>query len=1081
MNINLNNFFLLKKNSIFFKMFFKVFFFIKKNIIILIKLLLAVLLFFFLLDCTNLFCAINVIKFYNFFYIDLIDPIIYFFKNIYINCYIKLNNFSYNYRIKIIKKYYTFTDFSYLQDCIKKKFRYKKKNYISNIKYNYILKPYIFSFFNVIQNTKFYLPFNLNENGFDFLYLSSRSKRKGFNASVTEIYSFKMCKKNIFIHYFGMQKYNYIFNCEERIIKEEEESYENYKDLFYKNYFFILNNSGTFCSNELLNYQHNLNLHYLASYQKEHRVKLINKISINNFRRKNANARVISFENEEFDNTHYYTNRLATLALSDEQRLINFLKAVKRGHRLDDKRTLTFIEKTYDNYFRTGTTVMYLREDSSIFLAKFVSFNDNFFYYIYYTFFEIPFCFKNFLLFYNKEINFINYLKFVKDELFKAEVIYLVIFFYYGFYIISKTLIMNEFSLILAAIYLRRHLLNLLFFGFLFKFKFQNFDTLTSELFFLLYIPGIITFLLIEEYFWWKWKPKHKSKFRILFYFDLCYYGAHCIILAYLIIPLYLQYYLIFKLYIIKFFYYYYRGNDYRLYYIFRNNFKYYLYILYLLIFYDTFIVKEELKILEANIGKNKHQKFYELLHTDVFHINFDMYSRKLLKEQILKNQVSIFLFLKKYIQYFIYYFYMFIFFFGILCMCFKIIINLFFIISLFIINCLNDYDLFILFINKFNYYSYFVRTNLSLILYKEYTIEQADKYHHYLIINNYKTTFLGEFKPKSHIKYKYPGLIFYKTTRLFNGNLHWLILQGGNNYLGEMHYKSTLYNDFFKKQSLYFYKHDLFLINLNKIKKIKNNYCYNKIYFYEINRKFKKSAYQFNFITFKDFKYLTYSTRYLNLFTTNYINRVHLLIRKEYFDYIYEDYLAATCYEDEFGYVTDPTMFPSKLKHRSYNDGSIISGGLHMKKLFLPFYGNNHPFLRQNGSSCIQWMLILNKKKNPTLFNYSFYMNTFNKFYYNKLDIISKNKIYDQFIPSRVDYIKFHFVLTKSLYDYLDYVLTEESLFYKFRQHFKIGSEFNIVFDEDFEVILPPEKPKTLFERFFIYSPKKFNEDEND
>ena len=352
--------------------------------------------------------------------------------------------------------------------------------------------------------------------------------------------------------------------------------------------------------------------------------------------------------------------------------------------------------------------------------------------------------------------------------------------------------------------------------------------------------------------------------------------------------------------------------------------------------------------------------------------------------------------------------------------MFFKILYNINIIYNFYSIK--NDLDFFYLIKNNLNFYL-FIKNNINLALFKEYQIIQRNHYYKYNIIYDYKNT--NGLRNKLYYKFHYPGLIFYRTSRQFNGNLYWLFFQGGNNFIGETHYKATILNSFYKKNLSYFYKY--FIIdsksydNWNYEQKMK----YNKLSDLNKNfikkRKFKRliPKYSLNFRIYLEKSFKINNFNFMNNNDMRFIN----LITKNFY--------KTTTY-----YTNNKTYFFSLYTYKYYNQNYPLSmddleinlfirrmflyarawGTYHMGSNFLPMYSKYLLKYSNSGKHVLNFMI------NEYDMNIPF------------INLLKKNNInkiflYNKFIPNRLDYIKFHSIFYEKIYSLYENELNQTIL----------------------------------------------------
>lgn len=968
------------------------------------------------------------IFFYNNFFISNIDNIIYFFK---INLIKNLQFFYdiiYNIKIFLIQKYYSIFEYSYMKEKLKNNYNMKANNRFLILKkeiYIFFYKNIFFPYFNIFQNTEYYKRFNPQMYGLDFIY---SYKRKGECARridedlIEYLPDFKKMnsKKNILRI---QNHYNYIYTTKH--IKREK-ALSIYNDLYIRRNFFIINNSGFLSSKEILHYDHDLDSSELDDMSIKLEKNLLNKIAAFNFRRKDSRERLTSFENfDNFQNEDIirYENMIDLNSNSIE--IVNnakneiekikykiFIKQLKKNNYYDNLLTIDILEKNIDNIYLTGTTEIYYFDKTNYHLINFIGLTDYFFYFLYYSFIEIPLFFEDFYIDIKKDTNFNNLLKNFFNEALKLNNFYIILMFSYSFYLIFKSLILNELDLLYALLFFKRHLTLLIIIGFLLKFNLDILDPLTFELFLLLWIPGIINYIVYEEWWWVWWSNFEKVKFHFTFNYEGVLYCPINIYIIYIIAPHNFQSFLIFKILVLHYLIFHINRVDFKWKYIVKKNFFYYIFLAYNLIFFNFFIIKEELKLLKKRFNLKKNFK-----NLDIFYINFNLYTRNYLININNFLTFSIFILLKKYIQLFIYYIYMFFFIFFIFILFFKIIYNFNFIFYFNFIE--NNLDL-SNFIKTHSNHFIFLKNNINLALYKEYQINQRNNYYKYNILYNFEN--IKGFRNKLFFKFHYPGLIFYRTSRQFNGNLYWLYFQGGNNYIGESYYKATILNNFYKKNLSYFYKNFIFdrknynwtkeqkfkytkisnlkknIIKIRKFQRLIPNYSL----YYNIFIKKSKIINNFNFITYNDFKFISLITKNFYKTTTFYTNNKTYFFSLYTYKYFRKNYPVAM---DDL----DINLFIRKmyLHARAWGKYHMGSNFLFMYSKFLP---------KKNGKLLLNDMIEYHKIPIP------FKILIKDKFYFD----LNKILFYNKYIPNRLDYIEFHSNFYKQVYSLYEIELNQ-------------------------------------------------------
>lgn len=970
---------------------------------------------------------------YNNFFISIIDSIIYYFKFHFITSLQKIYDLFYKFKYFLIQKYYSIFEYNFMKNQLKKNndnFNLNNENSYINYIHIFFYKNFFFKYFNIFQNSEYYKNFDPKLYSLDFIYSYNRKGECSKLISDPLLITYlpdkgKLNNYNIFNKI--NKHYNYIYTYKH---VKRQKSLFLYNDLYFRRNFFIINNNKNnfFKNKELLHYEHDLEASELDSMSIKLEESFMKNISAFNYRRKDSKERLLSFEKfDEFNNSDIIiyenainlnnNNDLKNKDYIDKLRYKIFMNRLKKNNYYDNLLKISILEKNLDNFYITGTTEIYYFDKMYYRLIKFIGLTDYFFYYLYYSFIEIPFFFEDFNFNLNKDTNFIIIIKKFLNEILKYNNIYIILIFFYSLYLSLRSLILNELDLLYALLFFKRHLTFLILIAFIIKFNLDILDPISFELFLILWIPGIINYIVYEEWWWVWWTNFEKVKYHYTFNYEGVLYGPINICFIYLIIPYYLQSFLIFKLLILHYLIFHFNRVDLKWKYIIKKNIFYYFFLLYILIFYNLFLLKEEINLLKSRF---KIQKNYKNL--DLFHINFNFYSRNFL---INLNNIlfsSLFIIIKKYIQFFFYYIYIIFFFFIILIMFYKIIYNINFIFYFNFIK--NDLDLYN-FIKYNSNYFLFLKNNINLVLLKEYQIIQRNHYYKYNIIYDYAN--LNGFQNKLYYKFHYPGLIFYRTSRNFNGNLYWLYFQGGNNFIGETYYKATILDNFYKKNLSYFYKYfiidsknynyywtkeqinkyinvshlDKILIKKRKIKRLISTYCFNyKIYLKNLNL---KNNYNYNYINYKgDIKFINSITKNFYKTTTYYTNNKTYFFSLYTYKYYNKNYPLAM---DDM----DINIFIRKmfLHARAW-------GKYHMGSNFLPMYTKF--IVKYSGKSLIEFM---------------------NDEYKNKVPFISLIKkgnsnnilLYNKYIPNRLDYIKFHSIFYDKVYSLYDIELEQTIL----------------------------------------------------
>ena len=970
---------------------------------------------------------------YNDFFIYIIDNIIYYFKSYYIINLQKIYDLIYKSKFFLIQKYYSVFEYNFMKNQLKSidnsLILSNENSYIKKI-YIFFYKNFFFKYFNIFQHTEYYRNFEPKLYGLDFIYSYKRKGECSRNISDYLLTAYLPDNgKMHYSHFFNKihQHYNYIYTHKH---VRRQKSLFLYNDLYLRRNFFILNNNNNKFLNtkELLHYEHDLEASELDSMSIKLEESFMKNISAFNYRRKDSKERLLSFENfDEFNNSDIiiYENaiNLSDHNLShfmdrdyiDKLRYKIFMNRLKKDNYYDNLLKISILEKNLDNFYITGTTEIYYFDKMYYRLIKFIGLTDYFFYYLYYSFIEIPFFFEDFHFDLNRNTNFIILLKYFFNEMLKYNNLYVILIFLYSFYLSFRSLILNELDLLYALLYFKRHLTFLIIIGFIIKFNLDILDPISFELFLLLWIPGIINYIVYEEWWWVWWTNFEKVKYHYTFNYEGVLYGPINIYFIYLIIPYYLQSFLLFKILILYYLIFHFNRIDLKWKYIVKKNIFYYIFLLYILIFYNFFIFKEEINLLKSRF---KIQKNYKNL--DLFYINFNVYSRNFLRNinNILFS--SLFIMIKKYIQFFFFYIYIFFFFFMILIMFYKIIYNLNFILHFSFIK--NNLDFYSFLETNSNYFLFF-KNNLNLVLFKEYQIIQRNNYYKYNIIYDFKN--INGFQNKLYYKFHYPGLIFYRTSRQFNGNLYWLIFQGGNNFIGEKYYKANILDNIYKKNLPYFYKY--FIIDSKN---------YNDYWTKEQTNKYRSlSNFDKNVIRKRKIKRLFYDYYFSSRIFLNFFNKIdnyNYITYKgdiKFIDLITKNFYKTTTY-----YTNNKTYFFSLYTYKYYNKNYPLAmddmdinvfirrmflharawGKYHMGSNFLPMYTKF--IVKYSGKSLINFM---NDEYNNTIPFISL----------KEKNIINKILLYNKYIPNRLDYIKFHSIFYDKVYSLYDIELEQTIL----------------------------------------------------
>jgi hypothetical protein len=964
---------------------------------------------------------------YKFLFLYLIDPFLLYFIEIY---YITLE-YLLNFKILIIKKFYSLGNFFYIKKNFSNNIFFNNEYNNLKIKNKSYFKRYIFlPFFNIFENTSFYKKFNNNIIIFENFY----KKRLGSsNIKIREIGINSYGKTPRYKKYIKIARNHYTYLY---IINNKPNSLANYNfsNLFIRNsVLMIINHSGLLSKTELLNYRHNIFCYKFQKFQLiQIHSKYLMKIGMFNYRA-HFKQKIYSFENTGYKETLFN--------LKKTKQTLNLLKkSINLTYRQDFQKSNFYLFRTFDSYYKIGTTKMYFRRKANKAMIEFLSLNTNFYFYIYYTFIKIPikiFFFKNFYFSYNKEINILIPLKIFFFELIKKENLYIIIFFFYSCYLSYKFYLYKEIHSLYGLLYFKRHLLSLLFLAFIFKFNLEAYNILTTELYFILFLPSFYNIYVFENYWWWSWEPEEKVKYQYSFNHDFSLLHPFYILLLYILSPSNIIQLFIFKIIIFILFLNYFRKIDFRWKTILKKNIFFIFYNFIFYIFYTKFFYLNEINLRKKKLFFfNKINSFYVKYKLNFninkfLYIQFDLYSRVFLKNLNLKNKLSNILFFKFYFQLIFYYLLCFILFFGIFFMCIKIFFNIFFIFIFFFIN--NNFE-FLWFLNKFESFFYFIKNNLYLTLFKEYIIEQNINFKNYQLIGRYRIT--QAFHNKNKFKFNYPFLYSYRLTKNFNNYYYWFLAQKGNNKIGESYYTNTIINDLLKKNSLYFYKYEIYDLDL---KKYKHKMLKSQSYYFVNKRKILRKNYlihnlyetqfKFNLINISDYFFIFLFNKNSFLLKSPYVSINNLVTYQRYGNLFPRDFLT-------------PKFIWSKEKlNKTYikTNGNFYIRQLnswyqnYSNKIFI----NNYLFIytkffKKGGLSLITWLQLQKENEINNLNFFYKYIRILNKNIYNKLDILYKNEIYDIFIPTRVDYIKFHNMLTNQMYFTIFDNYEKNQLFYE-------------------------------------------------
>jgi len=157
---------------------------------------------------------------------------------------------------------------------------------------------------------------------------------------------------------------------------------------------------------------------------------------------------------------------------------------------------------------------------------------------------------------------------------------------------------------------------------------------------------------------------------------------------------------------------------------------------------------------------------------------------------------------------------------------------------------------------------------------------------NHYNILGrkNYINLFTHR---KDYVKYFYPYLYYYKTSKIFDKCLMFYVYKN-NNKFNEYFFKNMILNNILKKQSLYFYKYDLFSKSYFIYLLDKNYFFFNKndnrlLYRFELYNNLKLNTYVYNYITNKDSIFLNLFMKEFFKTTSMYITPTAINLSKNY------------------------------------------------------------------------------------------------------------------------------------------------------------------------------------------------------
>jgi hypothetical protein len=992
-----------------------------------------------------LFFNIKMLLFiYNEIFINIIDNIFYLFKEILINLLIKIYENLYELKIYIIKKYFSIFDYNYAKVRLKNNYGLDRNDTKFNRNFkeikNILYKNIFYYYFNMFYNLEYYKTFDPKMYGLDFIYsyqrkgLCGRLIRDDLREYLPDSRYMKSRKYFTKIR----EYYNYIYTTKH--VKREKALYI-YNDLYLKRNFFILNNANFFFSNEMLHYDHDAESSELDDMSCKADKFLINKISQFNFRRKDPKKPIIDFENfDQFDNetiinyenTIDLNNKSLNIVKESKEKIEDFkykifMKELRKINYYDSLLKIGILEKDFDNFYLTGTTEIYYSDNTKYHLIRIMGLSDYFFFFIYYSFIKIPFFFEDFNINLGDNFNIFNLFYSIIKELLKFNNIYILFMFSYSLYIFLRFLILNELDLLYALIFFKRHFTILIIIGFMIKFNLDVLDPLSFELFLLIWIPGVINYIVYEEWWWVWWTNFEKVKYHYTFNYEGVLYCPINLYILYMITPFYFQTFLLFKLLTLYYLIFHLNRIDFKWKYIFKKNFFFYLILLNTFLFYNLFFFKEELNLLKTRFKINK---FYIL--NSIFFINFNIYSRNFIVNLNKNILFSLFNTLKKYIQTIIFYSYMFFFICMIFLMFAKNLHNCFLILQIYF---LENYLEFLKKIENNSNLLLYIKNNLDIALFKEYKSNQSYNYNIYSRIYEYNNIY--GFKNRLYFKFHYPGLIFYRTSRQYNGNLYWLYFQGGNNFLGEKYYKATILNNFYKKNSLYFYK---FFILDRRSHKYWNNECkfkYNRILSIDKNR-YKITLRKLNRIIPKNsFRFGVYLNKsYIQPLNYNFISSKDFKVVSLF----YKNFYKNTTF-----YTNNKTYFFSLYTYKYYRKNyplamDDLNINVFIRKMYLHAraWGKYH----MASNFLFVYTKLLNKKVIGNFILESMILDSKNSFVPFKESIINKNlnKIYfyNKYIPNRLDYIKFHSEFYSQVYSLFEIEL-EQCILEKKINHKKI------------------------------------------
>lgn len=985
------------------------------NYFILFFILIFVFIFFFFLEYFKFYNLI--IEFYNFSYL-------FFFKNLFknFNYFLVEYNLKYNlFKESLLNFIFTITDFNFMKKVFKELSYMIKKNNYNFLYFFYKIKLYLYdlifkNFIIIFQETQFYNKFKLNFTYMDFNPMDIKIKNPKkktlfykYTFLLEKIQIFKIrkliyddfflhtCCKNIYNKNYKTKYKNNVFNIE---IFWNILSNENIADgiflkrqakFFLKNFYFIYDKK---INKEFLNFEHNyfLENNYIRSFFLFYCNPIIKKLQYSFYlpheKLYKDSGRI---ENLFVDFSFNLLNPLINEPFPITFYESNLYLWKQKGVIMGSKRLLHyFIYGLFDrSIYKIGTTSYYVIDQKQA--DKLYNSILGYYRYIHFAFLYFPDFFKNFNYFkFYYKYNILEFFKNFLKNFFNIYIFYNIFIFLYVIYISIKGMhLLLKYNHSLGYIYFKRHLLLVLFISFFFKYNFISFDPSFCELYFLLLIPSILNFYLYDLFFWWEWNPIQKKKINFYYNYIYCFYSPFLILCFSLFIPLFFKEFFIHKIFLFFFFLAAFRRNDLRWKILFRFNFFYYFYLFYLIIIYDFFFFFTELKLKNSNylltFSKIKLIKIKNNYKNTIFHLNFDIISTKMLNQKIILNNISFFLFLKKYIQLLIYNYYLYFFFLSFIFFFFKIFFNIFIILNFYFIN-----DIIILKKNlNYNFFIYnFLMNNFIESFYINYLKMQELNLNYYNILGqkNYVNFFIHR---KDYVKYIYPYLYYYKMNKNYDKCLMFYVYKN-NNKFNEFFFKFMILNNIFKKQSLYFYKYDLFsksyfVYLLNNKYFFFNKNDYRLKYRFEIFNNLKLNNNIYNYITNKDLLFLNLFVKEFYKNTSMYVTPTAINLSKNFSLFFFKNNI----YNLEY---------LKKIKGIEYRY-SFFDSFKYYNKNFFQTYFYLYTILNQ--------IYVKNKIIKFLCIQYNI----------NKEFSIKNDNFFYDFIPHRKDYILYHKKFNEGLY----------------------------------------------------------------